>query len=295
MVRVILFFVFCTQAAAQPTQALFTSFDFTGEQVFSSNIEGPCFDASGQLYVVNFQRDGTVGRVDANGNASLFITLPYNSIANAIVFNSKGEMLLADWIGHNVLRVNMKTKKVSVLAHEGFNQPNDLVINARDQVFVSDPDWKKGTGRIWRIEANGKAVLLAENMGTTNGIELNPDETVLYVNESVQRKIWAFDVDKKGNLSRKRLLHEFTDFGLDGMKCDAKGNLFVTRYDKGTVAMLSPAGRWIREVSLTGKKPSNLVFGGADGKTVWVTLQDRGAIEFFRVDIPGRKFRKLNQ
>lgn len=279
-------------ALGQPTKKLFTAYDFTAENIFSENIEGPCFDAAGNLYVVNFQRDGTIGRVDDNGNATLFVTLPYKSIANAIVFNAKGEMLLADWIGHNVLKVNMKTKGVSVLAHKGFNQPNDLVINKKDQVFASDPDWKKGTGRVWRVEPDGQAKVVWDNLGTTNGIELNPEENILYVNESVQRKIWAFDVDKKGELSNVRLLHTFNDFGLDGMKCDKRGNLYVTRYDKGTVAVLTPAGKLVREVDLKGKKPSNLVFGGPDGKTVFVALQDRKGMEFFFTDVPGKRFAK---
>jgi sugar lactone lactonase YvrE len=292
MVKTVCAVCICLSAWAQQPNTLFKAYDFTAENVFSENIEGPCFDAAGNLYVVNFQRDGTIGRVDDNGNATLFVNLPYKSIANAIVFTSKGDMLLADWIGHNVLRVNMKTKGVSVLAHKGFNQPNDLVINQRDQVFASDPDWKKGTGRIWRVEPDGEAEVVWDNLGTTNGIELNPDETILYVNESVQRKVWAFPVDKKGNLSTPRLFHEFADFGLDGMKCDARGNLYVTRYDKGTVAVLSPNGKLVREIALKGKKPSNLVFGGTDGKTVFVTLQDRKGMEFFRAEIPGRKFKK---
>src|SRR5688572_12542119 len=119
--------------------------DFTAENLFSENIEGPNF-RDGILYVVNFEKDGTVGMVDEDGNASLFLTLPEGSTANSIQFNSKGEMLLADFTGHHVLKVNMATKEVSVLAHDSlFNQPNDLCINGRDQIFASDPNWKAST------------------------------------------------------------------------------------------------------------------------------------------------------
>jgi gluconolactonase len=264
--------------------------DFTGENLFTENIEGPNFDSKGHLYVVNFQKDGTIGKVDAHGNVSLFVTLPYNSVANAIQFNEAGQMLLADWKGHNILRVNMKTKAVGVVCHKGFNQPNDITINRKGQLFASDPNWKEGTGKLWRIEPDGETVLLLDSLGTTNGIELSPDEKILYVNESVQLKLWAFDVDEKGDVSNKRLLHQFEGFGLDGMKCDWKGNLYVTRHGKGTVAILSPKGQLIREVELKGKKPSNLVFGGKEGKTCYVTLQDRKGMEIFRSEIAGKKF-----
>jgi gluconolactonase len=282
-------FATCVSCTQSSTEALFQTSDLTQENLFSTNIEGPCFDKNGQLYVVNFQKDGTIGMVSPEGEASLFVTLPDSSIANSIKFNSKGEMLLADFIGHNVLKVNMATKEVTVHSHnDQFSQPNDLCINKKDQVFASDPNWKESTGQIWRIEPDGTSVLLTKDMGTTNGIELSPDEKVLYVNESVQRKIWAFDVDEAGNISNKRLFAEFPDHGFDGMKCDDKGNLYVARYGKGTIAVLSPSGEMIREVQLKGKNCSNLVFGGEDKKTVFVTLQDRKGMEKFTNDVAGK-------
>ena len=280
-----------TVGLCQDMERLFQTEDFTAENLFTNNIEGPAFDKNGNLYVVNFQKDGTIGLVKPDGSVELFVTLPEGSTANAIQFDSKGNMYLADFTGHNVLNVDMKTKKIGIYVHnDSFNQPNDLCINKKDQLFASDPNWKEGTGKLWRIDKGGKAVLLTDQMGTTNGIALSPDEKTLYVNESVQRKIWSFTVDKKGNLSNKTLLAEFPDFGFDGMKCDNQGNLYVTRYGKGVIAVLDPKGKLIREVQLTGKRCSNLVFGGLNGKLVFVTLQDRKGMEKFRNDIPGKGY-----
>ena len=75
------------------------------------------------------------------------------------------------------------------------------------------------------------------------------------------------------------------------MRCDVAGNLYITRYGKGTVAKLSPDGELLLEIQMKGNKPSNIAFGGKDGKTAYVTLQDRGYIETFRVEKPGRSFR----
>ena len=288
---VFLFIHLFTLGWAQNFEQLHRAEDFTQENLFSNNIEGPAFDKEGNLYVVNFQKDGTIGLVKPDGSVSLYLTLPEGSTANSIQFDSKGAMYLADFTGHNVLKVDGKTKKVTVYVHsDQFNQPNDLCINRKDQIFASDPNWKESTGKLWRIDKGGKAVLLTDQMGTTNGITLSPDEKTLYVNESVQRKIWAFDVDAKGNLSNKRLFAEFPDFGFDGMKCDREGNLYAARYGKGTIVILSPAGKLIREVELKGKNCSNLVFGGLNGKLVFVTLQDRKGMERFRNDIPGKGF-----
>lgn len=280
----------CSTVSAQKKTALFEAQDLTQENTFSQNIEGPNFDKAGNLYVVNFQKDGTVGKINTkDGSGEVFVTLADSSTANSIVFNSEGNMYLADFKGHNILEVNMKTKAVSVYVHSPqFNQPNDICITSKGQLFATDPNWRASSGQLWRIDKGGNPVLLERRLGTANGIALSPDEKNLYINESVQRKIWRYDVDDAGNIFNKKLFAEFPDFGFDGMKCDKAGNLYVCRHGKGVIAVLSPDGKLIREVPLKGKLCSNLVFGGKDKKTVYVTLQDRKCIETFRVDIAGK-------
>lgn len=263
--------------------------DLTAENLFSENIEGPCFQ-NGILYVVNYKTNGTIGAVKHDGTTELFVTLPEGSIANAIQFDKKGHMLLADFKAHNILKVDMKSRTVSVFVHnESFNQPNDICVNKKGQLFASDPNWKEGTGKLWRIEVDGSSAMLKENMGTTNGIALSPSEEILYVNETAQRKIWRFDLDARGEVTNQKLFASFDDFGLDGMKCDHEGNLYVTRHGKGTVVIFSPKGEILHEVKMKGLKPSNLNFGGPDGKTCYVTMQDRKCVEIFRIATVGIK------
>ena len=264
---------------------------YVGE--YTSGLEGPAVDREGNLFFVNPIKSGSVGKVDTEGNFSLFIEqLPEGSTANGIRFGQDQSMYLADYTGHNVLKVDLQTKKVGIYAHDSLlNQPNDLAICCNDRMFASDPNWKESTGQLWRIE-NGQFHLLLKDMGTTNGVEVSPDEKTLYVNESVQRSVWAFDLDTLGNISNKKLFYQFDDFGMDGMRCDIQGNLYITRYGKGTVAKLSPEGKLLLEIQMKGKKPSNITFGGKDGKTAFVTLQDRGYIETFRVEKAGNSFVK---
>jgi sugar lactone lactonase YvrE len=271
-------------------QELFVSTELTPSKSFTSGAEGPAVGRTGIVYAVNYAKQGTIGQITGDGKSSLFLELPSGSIGNGIRFDSKGNMLIADYTKHNILKVNMLTKAVSVFAHNPkLSQPNDIAIDTKDRLFASDPNWKENTGRIWRIDTDGKFTLL-DSMGTTNGIEVSPDNKSLYVNESVQRKVWKYDLNEKGEISNKRLIHEFPDFGMDGMRCDVDGNLYITRHGKGTVAKLSPSGKLIREISTIGKLPSNIAFGGKDGKTAYITLQDRGNMESFRVDQPGREW-----
>ncbi len=276
---------------ASKKNKLYTSSDFTEPGGFTSGIEGPVCDKNGNVYLVNYQKQGTIGKVNSHGKSEIFIELPNESIGNSIRFHSQGFMLIADYTNHNVLKVDMATKQISVFAHEpSMNQPNDIAIGKNDIIYASDPNWKASTGNLWRVDTNGKVTLLEENMGTTNGVEVGPNEDILYVNESVQKVVWIYDLSKDGDISNKRKFITFPDFGMDGMRCDIKGNLFITRHGKGTVAMISPEGELIREIKLKGSKPSNIAFGGKDGKTCYVTLQDRGCIETFRVEHPGRSW-----
>jgi sugar lactone lactonase YvrE len=274
---------------------LFKSSSFTALNGFTKGIEGPAVDRAGILYVVNFAKEGTIGQVKPDGSASLFVELPNGSIGNGIRFDSKGNMLIADYTNHNILKVNMLTKEISVFAHNSnMSQPNDIAIDNKDRLYASDPNWGAGTGRIWRIDTNGKTTKL-DSMGTANGIEVSPDNKFLYVNESIQRKVWVYDLSAKGEVSNKRLFHEFPDFMMDGMRCDVDGNLYITRHGKGTIAKLSPSGKLLTEINLAGKLPSNIAFGGKDGRTAFVTLQDKGNVESFRVDKPGREWQMSKQ
>jgi len=281
----LLAFIGASQAVAQTT-------DYVADNVFTQGIEGPAVDAQGNLYAVSFGQDGTIGIIDKKDNAQLFVKLPEGSTGNGIRFDRKGFMYVADYSGHNVLKIDPKAKAISVHAHsDKMNQPNDIAIAKSGIIYASDPNWKDSTGNLWKVAIDGTVTLLEANMGTTNGVEVSTDEKHLYVNESVQRKVWKYDLDKKtGDVKNKRLLIEFADHGLDGMRCDEEGNLYIARYAAGEVAVVSPHGTVIERIKLKGQKPTNVAFGGADGKTVYVTLQERGAIETFTTSRAGREW-----
>ncbi|MEM6628089.1 MAG: SMP-30/gluconolactonase/LRE family protein [Bacteroidota bacterium] len=283
-------------ADAQPSFSGISASVFTSVGEFTNGIEGPAVDKEGNIYAVNFANKGTIGKVSPAGESSLFATLPEGSTGNGIRLDKNGTLYIADYTGHKVLKLDPITREITIHAHDSsMNQPNDLAIRSDGTLFASDPNWKESTGNLWRIDTDGSTHLLESDMGTTNGVELNPDESQLYVNESISRKVWVYDLSKEGEISNKRLLIEFPDHGMDGMRCDSEGNLYITRHGKGTVAIVSSAGSLLHEVSLTGAKPSNIAFGGPEGKTCYITLQDKGNIETFQALYPGRGWSLIHQ
>jgi len=278
-------------AAQEPP--LFVATPLTAPQTFTTGIEGPACDAAGNIYAVSFENRQNIGKVTPDGKAELFLTLPGKSAGNGIRFTRDGTMYVADYVGHNVLRVDAQTRALTVFAHEDkMNQPNDLALAPDGTLYASDPDWKGGGGQVWAIDRQGGVRLVAEKMGTTNGIEVSPDGRTLYVNESVQRNVWAFTIAADGSLSDKRLLKQFDDFGFDGMRCDVDGNLYITRHGKGVVVKLSPTGEVLREIDVLGANPSNICFGGPDGRTAYVTEVEHRRIVQFRVDRPGLEWQR---
>jgi sugar lactone lactonase YvrE len=281
------------QAQAEP---LFVAKSLTEPKQFTAGIEGPQCDKSGNIYAVNFASQQTIGKVTPQGKGEVFVTLPGKSTGNGIVFDRKGRMYVADYVEHNVLRIDMATKKIEVFAHEeSMSQPNDLAIAPDDTLYASDPAWEKSTGQIWKIDTAGKVTRVASEMGTTNGIEVSPDGKRLYVNESAQRNVWVFEIQKDGALANKKLMKQFPDHGFDGMRCDVSGNLYITRYGKGTVVILTPEGEELREIDVLGKQPSNLCFGGPEGKTVYVTEVEHTRLVQFRVDKPGLAWKRWQE
>src|ERR1700733_13396550 len=86
---------------ARAVEPLYVAKPFTAERSFTKGIEGPGCDCAGNVYAVNFHRQRTIGRVTPSGQAELYVTLPGKSIGNGIRFRRNGEMLVADYTGHN--------------------------------------------------------------------------------------------------------------------------------------------------------------------------------------------------
>ena len=285
-------------APTEPSQGSQT-IDFTLEHTFTKGIEGPAVDAKGNLFAVNAVREGTIGIVSSTGEVSVLTELPNNSIGNGIRFDKNGNMFIADYVNHNILKIDVsqlsgmpkQAIETSVFAHnDAMNQPNDLAIMDNGTLFASDPNWDASTGKLWRVTPAGDTELLEADMGTTNGVEVSPDNKTLYVNESHQRNVWRYALDAQGNISNKQLLIKFEDHGLDGMRTDVDGNLYIARYGAGAVAIVSPKGELLKEIELNGQFPTNVAFGGPDGKTLFVTMQKRGAVEATRVNAAGRAY-----
>jgi signal peptidase len=224
-----------------------------------------------------------------------FTALPEGSVGNAIRFDRSGTMFIADYKKHNIFAIPRGATEPAVWFHsDEMNQPNDITIARDGTIYASDPNWKGREGHIWRIAkapdgtVQGQIMPAPRAMGTTNGIDLSPDGKTLYVGESSNGQVWSYAV--RGNeLADAKLVKAFQPDTIDGLRTDVAGRLYIARILKGTIALMKPNGAVEREITLRAKEPTNLAFGGSDGKTVFVTQRQGGFIESFRSDQQGRE------
>ena len=266
----------------QPLLTPVSSQQWVEANTFTSGIEGPAFGPDGALYVVNYRQQGSIGRVSGQDTTELVFELPAGSIGNGIRFSADGSrMFIADYSRNRVWQYQMATQALSELVHvPAMHQPNDLALLPPDTLFASDPDWQSGSGQLWRVSADGRYQLLESGMGTTNGIEVSSDGHKLFVNESLQRRIWRYRIDEQ-QLHDKTLLAAFSHGGLDGMRMVQPGVLAVTRFGEGRVILLSTTGALLAELPLQHRYPTNLA---VQWPYLYVTLQDCGCIERLSLD-----------
>ena len=154
-------------SSAIAQEAPFQSRQLTPAGEYTFGIEGPAVDGQGNLYVVNFGKPGTIGKLAAGASQSeLFAVLPEGSIGNAIRFDAEGRMFVADYRKHNIFAVSPDGKQVDTYFHsDDFNQPNDITIAADGTIYASDPNWKGHVGQVWRVakSADGTVFALPES------------------------------------------------------------------------------------------------------------------------------------
>ena len=160
-------------SSAEAETKLFERVQVTPPGEYTSGIEGPAADPDGHLFVVNFGKPGTIGRLPAGGAASeQFTALPEGSVGNAIRFARDGTMFIADYKKHNIFAISKGATEPVVWFHsDEMSQPNDITIARDGTIYASDPNWKGREGHIWRIakgsdgSVQGQVMLAPRAMG----------------------------------------------------------------------------------------------------------------------------------
>jgi gluconolactonase len=211
--------------------------------------------------------------------------------ANGNTFDAQGRLYSCESKTRRVVRMDKKGK-IEVLAEkwEGkrLNAPNDIVVRKDGQIYFTDPAFGDQADTrelsfygVYHINPKGVMSLIAKPAGRPNGIAFSPNGRILYVDNSDDRNVRAYDVDRNGEVSNERVVVSNIDGVPDGMKVDEKGNLYITA--KG-IAVYSPEGKLLHAIDIS-ETPANCAFGDPDLQTLYITA--RTSLYRIRLNVKG--------
>lgn len=216
-----------------------------------------------------------------NENDSIIVFKEGCERSNGTFFDGQGNLVCCADLHNRLIRFNQAGEVADVysLGYNGMylNGPNDLWIDKKGGIYFTDPYyhrpyWEQGHKQLLDIQAvyylkpNGDVIRVIDDLGQPNGIVGTPDNRCLFVADIKERKTWKYTIEPDGTLSNKTL---FAGEGSDGMTVDSKGNVYLT-YNK--VHIYNRKGVKTGEIELP-EGPSNVCFGGADRKTLFITAR----------------------
>jgi gluconolactonase len=207
---------------------------------------------------------------------------------NGMIAGADGSVLLCQHGYRRIVRI-AKDRKITVLVDrfEGkrLNSPNDLVYRSDGSIYITDPPYgllkqdddpqkELPFNGVFRWQ-NGKLQAVIRDLTRPNGIAFSPDQKTLYIaNSDEKHKVWMrYDVGDDGTVSNGRVFFDVTaesEDGLpDGMKADARGNLYCS--GPGGLWVFSPSGKHLGTIK-PGETPANCNWGD-DGKSLYITAR----------------------
>ncbi len=254
--------------------------------------EGPIFDSKGNLYFVNYVRNGTLGRMTPDGTVGVWCET--GGQVNGLKIDSKGYVIGADPGARRVIRVHPDGTPIEVLTdkYEGkpYLSPNDVCLDLAGNIYFSDPSNETPeapVGSIYRIDSSRKVTRLITGLKYPNGLAVTPDQKRLIVAETMTNRILAFDFKSNGSLGPATTLYQFPNSSVDGIMFDEYDRLWVARWLNETVDVITLEGKLVGSIRAGGTKVTNLCFWG---KSVYVTVAGSHAIHRLDVGVAGKPY-----
>jgi gluconolactonase len=206
-------------------------------------------------------------------------------------FDAQGRLYSCETHTRRVTRTDKKGK-VEILAErwqgKRFNAPNDLAVRKEGDVYFTDPAFGNQQDArdldffgVYHISRKGELEVIAKPKGRPNGVALAPDGRTLYVSNSDERNVRAYDLDKNGGASNERTLISGLEGVPDGICVDEKGDLYVAA---SQIQVYSPEGKTLGMIP-TAETPSNCAFGDPDLGSLYITA--RTSVYRARFDVKG--------
>src|SRR6201996_8080428 len=246
-------------------------------------IEGPAFDAGGNLYIVDIPF-GRIFKIAPDKSWSL--VAEYEGWPNGMKIGQEGRILVADYM-HGIMQLDPKAGRMQKLLpsrnSESFRGCNDLHIASNGDIYFTDQGQTglhDPTGKVYRLTTPGRLDCLIDTGISPNGLVLDPAEATLFVAMTRDNAVWRLPFMKDGSVSKVgRFCSLFGPSGPDGMTMDKSGWLFVAHASLGHVFVFAPNGECIARIkSCAGSTCTNVAIGGKNSDRLYITESATGSI-----------------
>lgn len=263
-----------------------------GGRLADSFLEGPVFDAAGNLYVT----DIPFGRIFCISPAGEWdLVAQWDGEPNGLKFLSASELLVTDY-KNGLMAVEVQTGRVRPYLErrnsERFKGVNDLTFDSTGNLYFTDQGQTglhDPTGHVYRLGKDGRLDMLLSNVPSPNGIVLSPDERFLFVAATRGNCVWRMPLLADGNVSKAgQFFTSYGPSGPDGLAVDEAGRLLVANPGLAYVWVLN--SRAEPEVVLTGSPGAsltNLAFGGPQRTAVYCTDSTHAKVLRASLETPG--------
>ena len=246
-------------------------------------IEGPSFDAKGNLYIVDIPF-GRIFTISPDGQWSLAVE--YDGWPNGLKISPEGRILVADY-RHGIMELDATAGRMQGVLRarnsESFRGCNDLHIASNGDIYFTDQGQTglhDPSGRVYRLTREGRLDCLIETGISPNGLVLDTSEKVLFVAMTRDNAVWRLPFMRDGNVSKVgRFCSMFGPSGPDGMTMDRAGRLFVAHASLGHVFVFAPNGELIARIkSCAGASCTNVAIGGNNRDRLYITESTSGTV-----------------
>ena len=205
--------------------------------------------------------------------------------SNGLTLDRSGRLIVCESTTRRLTRTEIDGS-ITVLAErhndKRLNSPNDVVVRLDGTVYFTDPFYLSGNPPppeelgfkgFFSVTPDGELNLLADDYIFPNGLAFSPNESILYVNDTRNSHIRAYDINNDGSIGNERILIEMKGEepgAPDGMKVDREGNVYCT--GPGGIWIISSDGSHLGTLNFP-EIPANLCWGDKDWKTLYVTAR----------------------
>jgi gluconolactonase len=248
-----------------------------------SFLEGPCFDASGNLYVTDIPF-GRIFRISPDGVFDL--AAEYDGEPNGLKIIEDGVAVIADH-KQGLIRLDLATGKTETYFDrpllERFKGLNDLHVATNGDVYFTDQGQsglQDPSGRVYRLSPDGRLDCLLDGIPSPNGLVLDTAQEHVLLAVTRANQVWRLPLMLDGTTSKVGAFINLSGgVGPDGLAVDYAGNLAVCHPGLGVVWIFSPYGELLRRVrSCAGRMTTNCAYHPVNRNLLYITDSDTGSI-----------------